>query len=190
MVINVLAEPVLILIILTLAFQRHTTDMSGIITGFSPSQGISNPVFDLAALLFLWLALAFVALMDNGFLPIDNPSTHLELTMIQKALHLEYFGRDLALIEWGDAMRLTFFLTLLGDLLIARNVLVLPGVLAGVQVPLLYVIKLLVAAGLLALFEVTQIKLRLRRVVIPWVVTLLLVVAAAFLAVGFPVGGP
>ena len=79
--------------------------------------------------------------MDNGFLPVDNPSTHLELTMIQKALHLEYSGRDLALIEWGEAMRLTFFLTLLSDLLIPRSIAMLPGVL----VPLLYVIKLLVA---------------------------------------------
>src|SRR6266446_974551 len=140
MFINVLVEPVLILIIFTLAFQRHTTNMIGIITGFSSPPSATSFVFNLAALFLLWLALAFVTLMDNGFLPVDNPSTHLELTMIQKALHLEYSGRNLALIEWGEAMRLTFFLTLLGDLLIPRSVAVLSGVLAGIQAPLLYVI--------------------------------------------------
>jgi formate hydrogenlyase subunit 4 len=184
MFINVLAEPLLILIVLILAFQHGTTNMMGIISRFSSSSGRSGLVFDLAALLLLWLALAFVALMDNGLLPIDNPSTHLELTMIQKAIHLEYSGRKLALIEWGEAMRLTFFLTLLGDLLIPRNTTTLPGVLTGIGLPLLYIIKLLVAASLLALFEITQIKLRLRRVVTPWVVALLLVIAAVFLAAG------
>src|SRR6266568_5190832 len=178
MFINVLAEPLLILIILALTFQRHTTDLMGIITNtFSTQQGISNPIFSLAALLLLWLALAFVTIMDNGFLPIDNPSTHLELTMIQKALHLEYSGRKLALIEWGEAMRLTFFLTLLSDLLIARTTV--PG---GVLLPTLYVAKLLIGVVLLAMFEITQIKLRLRRVVIPWGAALLLAIAATFLA--------
>jgi len=178
MFINVLAEPLLILIILALTFQRHTTDLMGIVTtAFPPHQGISNPIFSLAALLLLWLALAFVTIMDNGFLPIDNPSTHLELTMIQKALHLEYSGRNLALIEWGEAMRFTFFLTLLGDLLIARTTV--PG---GVLLPTLYVAKLLIGVVLLAMFEITQIKLRLRRVVIPWGAALLLAIAATFLA--------
>lgn len=189
MFINVLAEPVLILIILTLAFQRHTTNMISIVNNFSSLQGTTGFVFDLAALLLLWLALAFVTLMDNGFLPVDNPSTHLELTMIQRALHLEYSGRSLALIEWGEAIRLTFFLTLLGDLLIPRNIAVLPQVLTGIQAPLLYIIKLLVAASLLALFELTQVKLRLRRIVTPWVVALLLVIAATFLAAKFLISG-
>src|SRR6266700_1855898 len=178
MFVNVLAEPVLILVILALTFQRHTTDLMGIVTtAFPPQQGISNPIFSLAALLLLWLALAFVTIMDNGFLPIDNPSTHLELTMIQKVLHLEYSGRNLALIEWGEAMRFTFFLTLLGDLLIARTTF--PG---GVLLPTLYVAKLLIGVVLLAMFEITQIKLRLRRVVIPWGAALLLAIAATFLA--------
>src|SRR5207302_4320741 len=127
MFMNVLAEPVLILIILVLALQFHTTDLTGIITGSL----WSNSVFNAVALLLLWFALAFIAIMDNGLLPVDNPSTHLELTMIQKALHLEYSGRNLALIEWGETMRLTFFLALLGDLVIAR-----PSVSESVLVPL------------------------------------------------------
>src|SRR5207245_1731006 len=165
MFVNVLAEPVLILVILALTLQRHTTDLIRIFSSLS----LTGTIFSLSALLLLWLALAFVAIMDNGLLPIDNPSTHLELTMIQKALHLEYSGRNLALIEWGEAMRLTFFLTLLGDLLIARNMPIFPGVSGAVLMPLLYITKLLIGIALLALFEITQIKLRLRRVVIPWV---------------------
>jgi formate hydrogenlyase subunit 4 len=179
MFINVLAEPMLILVILALTLQRHTTDLTSILNGFS----LNSSFFSLSALLLLWLALAFVAIMDNGLLPFDNPSTHLELTMIQKALHLEYSGRNLALIEWGEAMRLTFFLTLLSNLLVARNLSFLstvPGILSG---PLLYVVKLLIGIALLALFEITQIKLRLRRIVIPWIATLLLALAAIFLVI-------
>ena len=177
MFINVLAEPVLILAILAITLQRHTTDLIRIFSGFSSV----GSIFSLLALLLLWLALAFITIMDNGLLPIDNPSTHLELTMIQKALHLEYSGRNLALIEWGEAMRLTFFLTLLSDLLITHNLpfqSTVPGNLLGL---LQYIAKLLVGIALLALFEITQIKLRLRRIVIPWIVILLLILAAIFL---------
>src|SRR6266567_1513548 len=145
MFVNVLAEPVLILVILALTLQRHTTDLIRIFSSLS----LTGTLFSLSALLLLWLALAFVAIMDNGLLPIDNPSTHLELTMIQKALHLEYSGRKLALIEWGEAMRLTFFLTLLSDLLIAHNLPFLSTVPGNLLGPLLYIAKLLVGVALL-----------------------------------------
>ncbi len=192
MFINVIAEPVLIFIILALTFQHHTTDLGSIITGLSNMSSLGSAVFNVAALLFLWLALALVALMDNGLLPIDNPSTHLELTMIQKALHLEYTGRNLALIEWGEAMRFTFFLSLLGDLLFPRYTFLLPGIPSYVISAILYVVKLLIGVGLISLFEITQIRLPLRRLVIPWVAALLLAISAAFmaLAAAFIVVGP
>ena len=179
MFVNVLAEPLLILVILALTLQRYTTDLTNNLKGSS----ITSSVFSLSALLLLWVALAFVTIMDNGLLPIDNPSTNLELTMIQKALHLEYSGRNLALIEWGEAMRLTFFLTLLSNLLMVQNLPFLstgPGILV---VPLLYIIKLLVGIALLAIFEITQIRLRLRRIVIPWIAILLSTLAAIFLII-------
>ena len=179
MFVNVLAEPLLILVILALTLQRYTTDLTNNLKGSS----ITSSVFSLSALLLLWVALAFVTIMDNGLLPIDNPSTNLELTMIQKALHLEYSGRNLALIEWGEAMRLTFFLTLLSNLLMVQNLPFFstgPGILV---VPLLYIIKLLVGIALLAIFEITQIRLRLRRIVIPWIAILLSTLAAIFLII-------
>ena len=179
MFINVLAEPVLILVILALTLQRHTTDLTLSFSGFS----LVGTIFSLSALLLLWFALAFIAIMDNGLLPFDNPSTHLELTMIQKALHLEYSGRNLALIEWGEAMRLTFFLTLLSNLLMAQNLPFLSTVTGNLLGPLLYFAKLLVGIALLALFEITQIRLRLRRVVIPWIAILLSALAAIFLVI-------
>jgi len=182
MFINVLAEPLLVLIILTLTLQHQTTSTGLIITSF-PYFSPDTFVFSFAALLFLWPALAFIAVMDNGLLPVDNPSTLLELTMIQKGLHLEYSGRNLALIEWGEAMRLTFFLTLLGDLLIPRSISDfsdLPLSILGLPV---YVVKLLLGIGLLALYQITQIKLRLRWVVKPWITMLFLSAAATSLAV-------
>lgn len=179
MFMNVLVEPLLILVILVITLLHHTTDLISILSNFS----LFSSIFSLAALLLLWFALAYVAIMDNGLLPFDNPSTHLELTMIQKALHLEYSGRRLALIEWGEAMRLTFFLTLLSNLLIEHNLPFFPEMPGNLLGPLLYFAKLLVGIALLALFEITQIRLRLRRVAISWIAVLLLAFAAVFIAI-------
>jgi formate hydrogenlyase subunit 4 len=179
MFINVLAEPLLVLAFLALTLLRHSADLISIFSGFS----LLSSIFRFASLLLLWFALAFVAIMDNGLLPFDNPSTHLELTMIQKALHLEYSGGKLAVIEWGEAMRLTFFLTLLSNLLVGYNLPFFSGIPGIFWEPFLYCVKLLVGIVLLALFEITQIRLRLRRVAVPWIAILLLAFTAVLLAI-------
>jgi formate hydrogenlyase subunit 4 len=189
MFMNVLAEPLLLVIVLALTLQFQTTSADSLISNpwpfLHPSNTTSLPntlIFSIIALLFLWFALAFVAIVDNGLLPVDNPATHLELTMIQRVLLEEYYGRYLGLIEWGEAMRLTFFLTLLGDLLLPRFI---PGpvILTGILGLALFLGKLFVGIIVLALYEATRVKTRFRQVIRPWFTMLFLAIAAVALTV-------
>ena len=98
-------------------------------------------------------ALFIVTLAETGRLPIDNPATHLELTMIHEAMVLEYSGRYLALIEWAAALKLLIFFSLLGNLFVPWGVSVAltPATLAVAVVSLLA--KLVVLAGAVAVLE-------------------------------------
>ena len=114
--------------------------------------------------LLAFLSFFIVALAETGRLPVDNPSTHLELTMIHEAMILEYSGRYLALIEWASFIKLFLFLTLLGNIFFPWGVAVTlqPGAVAiGVFA---LVIKLGVLALGLAVLETALAKLRLFRV--------------------------
>jgi formate hydrogenlyase subunit 4 len=110
------------------------------------------------------VALVVVVLAETGRLPVDNPSTHLELTMIHEGMILESAGRDLAWLELGSWLRLTALLGLVVNL-------ALPWGLADTAQPLALLIavaalgaKLLVAGGLIAAAEVFMAKVRLFRV--------------------------
>jgi formate hydrogenlyase subunit 4 len=105
-----------------------------------------------------------VALAETGRLPVDNPSTHLELTMIHEAMILEYSGRYLALVEWASAIKLFLFLTLLGNIFFPWGVAVSLDPAAVVMAVLALLIKLGVLALSLALLETGVAKLRLFRV--------------------------
>ncbi len=128
-------------------------------------------------LLLLGLALAALILFEAGRVPIDNPATHLELTMGGKAITLDYAGRDLALIEWAEMIKLTFLLTLFHGLFVPY---VLPPVLIEqarlIEYNLLlggnYIIKMLFLVLVLAVWESSQPKLRLRKVVGPALVSI------------------
>ena len=114
--------------------------------------------------LLAFLSFFIVALAETGRLPVDNPSTHLELTMIHEAMILEYSGRYLALIEWASFIKLFLFLTLLGNIFFPWGVAVTlqPGAVAIGAFAL--VIKLGVLALGLAVLETALAKLRLFRV--------------------------
>jgi formate hydrogenlyase subunit 4 len=105
-----------------------------------------------------------VIIAETGRLPVDNPATHLELTMVHEAMVLEYSGRDLALVEWASAARLTLLLGLLATLFAPWGVATGPGPL-GVAVGVLAVVaKVGALAVVLAAAEVWMAKLRLFRV--------------------------
>jgi formate hydrogenlyase subunit 4 len=155
-----LAEPTVILAVFALALRSGTIDLGGIVQrlGAEPRL-VASPAHLLA-----FAAFFIVMVAETGRLPVDNPATHLELTMIHEAMVLEYSGRYLALVEWASAMKLTLFMTLLANLFVPWG---LPG-----DAALLPVLGGLVALGIklaalvvaLAVVETSVAKLRLFRV--------------------------
>ncbi|MCX6552719.1 MAG: NADH-quinone oxidoreductase subunit H [Acidobacteria bacterium] len=123
-----------------------------------------NSVADLFAVVYLLLALFIVMLAETGRLPVDNPATHLELTMIHEAMILEYSGPYLALIEWASWLKLLVFLTLAGNLFVPWGLAtsLAPAGLAIAAGTTL--VKLVVLAVAVAVLETRVAKLRLFRV--------------------------
>jgi formate hydrogenlyase subunit 4 len=160
MTIAALVEPTLLLSVFALSARVGSTNLATIV-----AVGATDParVFTPASLLAL-AALVIAALAETGRIPVDNPSTHLELTMVHEAMILEYSGRDLALVEWGAAMRLTILLGLLVNLFAPWGVATTLGPLALSVSAALFVGKVLLLAALLAASEVFAAKLRLFRV--------------------------
>lgn len=108
-----LTEPAMILSIFAVGLTAGSTNLSTIVHKTALLQGIvTDPPPHLMAL----AALFIVTLAETGRVPVDNPATHLELTMIHEAMVLEYSGRYLALIEWASALKLLLFLTLLSNI--------------------------------------------------------------------------
>ena len=109
-----LAEPAVLMAVFALSLPVHSTSLAAIVsaTAHHPA-AVATPGAALAA-----VALGIVVLAEGGRLPVDNPSTHLELTMVHEAMVLEYAGPDLAVIEWASGMRLTVLLVLLVNLFV------------------------------------------------------------------------
>ena len=111
-----------------------------------------------------FVALFIVTLAETGRLPVDNPATHLELTMIHEAMILEYSGRYLALIEWAASLKLLIFLSLLANLFAPWGVATEPTLLAlGVGI-VTWLFKLALLGVIIAVLETRVAKLRLFRV--------------------------
>ena len=160
MTVAALAEPTLAVAIFALALGAGSTNLGQIV-----GRTMADP---LAAVspghLLAFAALFIVMLAETGRLPVDNPATHLELTMIHEAMVLEYSGRYLALIEWAAALKLLIFFALLGNLFVPWGVAatLTPTALSLAVGALL--VKLVVLAAAVAIFETRVAKLRLFRV--------------------------
>jgi formate hydrogenlyase subunit 4 len=159
MVVLALVEPTILLSTFALSVRVGSTNLGAIVgSTLDDPQQVVFP----ASLLAL-VALVVVVIAEAGRMPVDNPSTHLELTMIHEAMVLEYAGPDLALVEWASAMRLTVLLGLLSNLFV-------PWGIAGDSLAMLPVgvaaiaAKVAVAGAALAAAEVFMAKLRMFRV--------------------------
>jgi formate hydrogenlyase subunit 4 len=160
MAVAALAEPTVMIAIFAIALRAGTTSLDGII-----ARSAADPLLILnAGHLLAFAAFFVVALAETGRLPVDNPATHLELTMIHEAMILEYSGRHLALIEWAAGMKLFLFLTLLANLFVPWGVATStsPDALGAAFVAL--VVKVLLLGIGIALLETAVAKLRLFRV--------------------------
>ncbi len=153
-----LAEPAMLMGVFVLSLTAESTNLSTMMhimlkgnLGLKPS------------LAFALTCLILIAIAETGRIPVDNPSTHLELTMVHEAMILEYSGRYLALIEWAKQMKLVLFATLLINLFapwgiaeeISSNALIIS---LGT-----WIVKLLILLLILAILETSMAKMRIFR---------------------------
>jgi formate hydrogenlyase subunit 4 len=108
MMIATLAEPAMLLVVLTMALTAGTTRLPEVAEFL-----ISAPVTVRVSLALALVALVIVALAENARIPVDNPATHLELTMVHEAMVLEYSGRHLAMIEMAAQLKLVLYISLI-----------------------------------------------------------------------------
>jgi formate hydrogenlyase subunit 4 len=155
-----IAEPAMMLAIFTVAISAGSSDLSHIIqAALGPGWKLLNPTHVMA-----FAALFIVLLAETGRLPVDNPATHLELTMIHEAMLLEYSGRQLALLEWGAAIKQLVLMTLLVNIFLPAGI-ALTGTPAALGLSALaYAGKLTLVAAAVVIVETTNAKLRLFRV--------------------------
>jgi formate hydrogenlyase subunit 4 len=158
--VSALAEPTVALAVFALALSAGSTNLGRIVVAT-----LADPVATLSpGHLLAFVALFIVALAETGRLPVDNPATHLELTMIHEAMVLEYSGRYLALLEWSAATKLLVFFALLANLFVPWGV-AREATASGIFVALgSLLLKLVVLATIVAVFETRIAKLRLFRV--------------------------
>lgn len=156
--ISSLAEPALLMAFFTLAMNVSSTNLSTVIAILAQRDFTLYP-----SLIFSSMGLILVAIAETGRIPIDNPATHLELTMIHEAMILEYSGRHLALMEWASMLKLTLYSLLIVNLIVPWGVALTldPGDLAFAA--LIVTGKLLLWGLVLAVSETIQAKMRLFR---------------------------
>jgi formate hydrogenlyase subunit 4 len=159
MLIGFLAEPALLMVLFSASLIPKSTSLATIVETLAHRELAIYP-----SLAFAGVAFTIISLAENARVPVDNPATHLELTMIHEALILEYSGRHLALLEWAASLKL-FAYSCLG------LALFLPWGIAEAHAPLelvlalpVLVLKLAVGGVLLALMETASAKMRIFRV--------------------------
>ncbi|MCP5157953.1 MAG: NADH-quinone oxidoreductase subunit H [Gammaproteobacteria bacterium] len=160
MMIASLAEPAMLMLVFTLSLLAGTTELSAV-ARFMLTADVGLRV----SLALALLALIMVAIAENARIPVDNPATHLELTMVHEAMVLEYSGRHLALIELAASLKLLLYLSLLGCIFVPWGMTTAgeeaTAYLLGVAA---YLAKLGLGGLLLALFETSIAKMRVFRV--------------------------
>lgn len=160
MTIMALAEPTLLMSVFALSVRAGSTNLASIVTATLDDPGrVLSPAGLLAA-----VALALVTIAETGRLPVDNPATHLELTMVHEAMILEYAGPDLALVELASSMRLAVFVGLLVTLFAPWGIATSPTPLALAAGAAAFAAKVGLLGAALAAGEVFMAKLRLFRV--------------------------
>jgi formate hydrogenlyase subunit 4 len=158
--IGALAEPALLVAVIALSIQARTSNLPAIVAGT-----IAHPVWASTPLRLLALAaLVIVVIAETGRLPVDNPNTHLELTMIHEAMILEYAGSDLAMVTLGAAMRLGLLCALLVNLFVPWGIATGSSVLGLLVATVFLALKASALAVAVSLIEVHSAKLRLFRV--------------------------
>ena len=158
MFVSALAEPAMLMAVFTLAMTAHSTNLSAVVDYQLAGANLLRPSY-----MFALAGFVLVAIAETGRIPVDNPTTHLELTMIHEAMILEYSGRHLALMEWAAQLKLLLYGVLIANVFfpwgIAREIST--GSLGLALVVLLG--KLVFLGTALAVSETVLAKMRLFR---------------------------
>jgi formate hydrogenlyase subunit 4 len=159
MFVAALAEPAMLMAVFTLAMTAHSTNLSSVVDYQLLHASELRPSY-----IFALASLVLVAIAETGRIPVDNPATHLELTMVHEAMILEYSGRHLALMEWAAALKLLLYMVLLANVFfpwgLAQNTQLFSLALSGGVL----LVKLLVLGLLLGVSETVLAKMRVFRV--------------------------
>jgi len=155
MTFSALAEPAMLMSVFVMSVGAESTNITTMVKYMLHLQEI------LPSIGFAFASIIMVAIAENGRIPIDNPATHLELTMIHEAMILEYSGRHLALIEWASAIKLLLFSTLIINLFCPWGIAetVEPQVIFIAFV--LWSVKVTVLLSVLAIIETNLAKMKI-----------------------------
>lgn len=158
MLVSFLAEPALLMVFFTASFIAQSTELPVIVETLAHREFAIYPSIIFAAVAF-WM----ISVAENARIPVDNPSTHLELTMIHEAMILEYSGRHLALIEWAASLKLYAYSCLGLALFFPWGIAERDNFLALLAAIPLLLVKLGIGGFLLALIETINAKMRIFR---------------------------
>ena len=159
MTIGSLAEPAMLMAVFTVSLASKSTSLSQMVQVIAHGDLILRP-----SLAFALLAFIFISLAETGRIPVDNPATHLELTMIHEAMILEYSGRHLALIEWAGMMKLYLFTALGIASFFPWGIAEAGNLTAIIAAVFVLIVKFVLAGVGLVLIETGLAKMRLFRV--------------------------
>jgi len=158
MMVGFLAEPALLMVLFTASLISHSTSLSTIVGTLAHREFVIYP-----SMAFAGVAFTMVSLAENARIPVDNPATHLELTMIHEAMVLEYSGRHLAMIEWAASLKL-FVYSCIGLALFFPFGVAHGGDWLGLLLALpAFAAKLAVGGAALAAIEMVSAKMRIFR---------------------------
>lgn len=158
MLIGFLAEPALLMVFFTASLISQSTSLSTIVKTLARNDFIIYP-----SLAFAGVAFTMVSLAENARIPVDNPTTHLELTMIHEAMILEYSGRHLALIEWAASLKLFAYSCLGIALFFPFGIPEAADPLSLATAAAFLILKLIIGGFTLALIETLSAKMRIFR---------------------------
>lgn len=159
MLVAFLAEPALLMVFFNVALISQSTALATIVHTILSQPLTLNPSLTFAAVAFVMVLLA-----ENARIPIDNPTSHLELTMIHEAMILEYSGRYLALIEWASSLKLLNYFAIASAFFLPWGIAT-QFTLFGISYAILaFLLKLILLGSGLALFEIITAKMRIFRV--------------------------
>jgi formate hydrogenlyase subunit 4 len=155
MSLSAIIEPTTIIVFAALAFVFKTLNIFDMFAHSVASGAITTPI-----LILIGISLFIILIVETSRIPVDNPETHLELTMIHEGMILEQSGRNLALMELSAAVKLTLLMALLVNLILPFGLittLTLTGLLIAA---VLFIVKGVVLAGVIGLFESSMAKMR------------------------------